>query len=107
MRDAVYAELVRVARAGRTTTYCALATAAGVDLDRPQDRAALQAALRAISTAEHAAGRPLLSTVVVLGGKRQPGRGFFALARDLGLHQDADDAAFFRRELARVHAAWQ
>jgi hypothetical protein len=105
--QAIHAELQRVARAGVTTTYRALAVAAGLDLDQAQDRAALAAALRAISTAEHKAGRPLLSAVVVLGGRGLPGGGFFALAHELGLRDSADDAAFFQQELARVHAAWQ
>jgi hypothetical protein len=105
-RAAVYAALAEVARAGGTIGYRALAGRAGLDLDQPADRAALAAALRAISTAEHAAGRPLLSAVVVLQGRGRPGRGFFALARALGRHTDPDDAAFFRRELACVHATW-
>ena len=106
LRQRVYARLVRVAQARQTKSYRAVAAEAGLDLDRPADRAALQAVLRAISSTEHQAGRPLLSAVVVLGGRGQPGRGFFALAHNLGLHHDADDAAFFARELARVHAAW-
>lgn len=105
-RVAVYAALAEVARAGGTIGYRALAGRVGLDLDQPADRAALAAALRAISTAEHATGRPLLSAVVVLQGRGMPGRGFFTLARALGRHTDADDAAFFQRELARVHATW-
>ena len=106
-QEVIRAELMRVAQAGRTTTYHAVAAVAGLDLDQPEDRAALQGILHAISMAEHAAGRPLLSVVVVLGRKRVPGRGFFALARALGLHHGEDDRACFDRELARVHAAWQ
>jgi hypothetical protein len=106
-RQAIYAELQRVARAGRTTTYRDLAALAGLDLNRPADRDALAGTLRAISTAEHQQGRPLLSAVVVLGGRRLPGAGFFALARELRRHAGDDDAAFHRQELAQVYAAWQ
>ena len=106
-RQAIYAELQRVARAGRTTTYRTLAALTGLDLDRPADRDTLAGTLRAISTAEHQHGRPLLSAVVVLGGRYLPGRGFFALARELGRHTGDDDAAFHRQELAQVHATWR
>ena len=105
-RHVIYAELQRVARAGCTTTYRDLAALAGLDLNQPADRAALAGTLRAISTAEHQHGRPLISAVVVLGGRRLPGRGFFALARELGRHT-GDDAAFHRQELAQVHATWR
>jgi hypothetical protein len=106
-RQVIYAELQRVARAGRTTTYRDLAALVGLDLNRPADRDALAGTLRAISTAEHQQGRPFLSADVVLGGRRLPGRGFFTLARDLGRHTDDDDAAFHRQELAQVHATWR
>ena len=105
--ETIYAELQRVARAGGTTTYRTLAALARLDLDRPADRDTLARTLRAISTAEHQQGRPLLSVVVVLGSRQMPGRGFFALARELGRHTGGGDAAFFREELARVHAAWR
>ena len=107
LHETIYAELKRVARAGGTTSYRALAALAGLDLDRPADRGTLARTLRAISTAEHQQGRPLLSAVVVLGGRRMPGRGFFALARELGRHTGDDDASFFRDELAGVHTAWR
>ena len=107
MYQAIYDELRRVARAQGTTTYRAIAAQVGLDLDDPADREALRRILREISTHEHQQGRPLLSAVVVLAGKRLPGRGFYDLAGELGLHAGGDDADFHRRELARVHAAWK
>ena len=59
-----------------------------------------------ISSAEDAAGRGMLSVVVVhKSGDGMPGAGFFALARSLG--RDTRDAvAFWAGELERVHATW-
>ncbi len=110
LRQAVYERLVAVARAGGTTTYREVAALAGLDMSREEDRRRLAQLLRAISTAEHRRGRPLLSAVVVHRARHRPGAGFFDLARELGLLQDARDREarerFFRAELARVHATW-
>ena len=35
-----------------------------------------------------------------------PGRGFFLLARELGLNTYCDDRSFFSHELKRVHEYW-
>lgn len=108
--QAVYERLVAVARARGTITYREVAALAGLDLSREEDRRRLAQLLRAISTAEHRHGRPLLSAVVVHRARHQPGAGFFRLAQELGLLEDAHDrearARFYRAELARVHEAW-
>ena len=59
-----------------------------------------------ISTAEHEAGRGMLTVVVVhKHGDQMPGPGFFRLARSLG--QDTRDReAFWIGELERVYRAW-
>jgi hypothetical protein len=103
MRDFLREHLIAVARRRETTTYAEVARAAGLDVDDPADRERLAALLREISTAEHAAGRPMLTAVVVHRGRGRPGRGFFDLARLLGRHT-SDDEAFFVAELGKVYA---
>jgi len=107
MNWAVYERLGSVSQAGGVTTYREVARLADLDLSNAADRAAFASLLREISTYEHRQGRPLLSAVVVLRGRRMPGKGFFDLARALGVHTGDDDAAFLASELARVHAHWR
>ena len=76
-------------------------------MDDPAAAREVAGILRAISTAEHAAGRPLLSVVVVGAKTGRPGKGFFKLAQRLGRYDGAADRAFFAQELRRVHEHWQ
>lgn len=63
--------------------------------------------LGAISTDEVAAGRPMLSAVVV-DVKGHVGSGFYKLAKSLGrMDQSADELAFLASERQAVYAAWQ
>ena len=58
-----------------------------------------------ISTAEHEAGRGMLTVVVVhKHGDQMPGPGFFRLARLLG-HDTRDREAFWITELGKVYRA--
>ena len=106
MNDVVRNELLRVARAQEITSYSVIAPVAGINLDTDAGRAVLARLLGEISTAEHAAGRPLLSAVVVLKGSDVPGRGFFTLARDLGRFAGGDDMKFWVEEVKRVWDYW-
>ena len=59
-----------------------------------------------ISTAEHEAGRGMLTVVAVhKQGDQMPGPGFFQLARSLG-HDTKDREAFWIGELDKVYGAW-
>jgi molybdopterin synthase catalytic subunit len=59
-----------------------------------------------ISVEESAAGRGMLSVVVVhKRGDMQPGPGFFILAEHLG-HDTKDLLRFWIEELKKVHAVW-
>ena len=59
-----------------------------------------------ISTEESAAGRGMLTALVVhKRGDLQPGPGFFDLARRLG-HNTSDVVKFWIEEVKRVFAAW-
>jgi hypothetical protein len=94
-----------VARSGGWTTERAVARIAGIDPADPDFPTVLGHLLEAINRAEDAQGRPLLAAVVV-GATGLPGPGFFASARELGLHVDSDDRTLWQRELQRVHAYW-
>jgi hypothetical protein len=74
----------------------------------PQARPDVDQVLTDIAAAEHRAGRPLLTALVVTG-KSIPGNIFFASARDLGVLSSADPAEemrFWMAEEARVYDAW-
>lgn len=67
---------------------------------------ALAAMLGEVSSAEDAAGRGMLSVVVVhKDGDMQPGPGFFELAKELG-RDTRDILKCWVEELKRVHAYW-
>lgn len=109
MHQALYEELVRVARNADLTTYADIAPMAGLDMGNPAHRNEMARLLGEISTYEHQQGRPLLSAVVVHRAGRTPGQGFFKLARELGLpcgQGDIAELTFFSSELRRVHAEW-
>lgn len=62
--------------------------------------------LEEISTEEGAAGRGMLTALVVhKSGDYQPGPGFFDLAQRLG-HNTSDVVKFWIEEVKRVFAAW-
>ena len=105
--ERIAARLRSVARAGRTVTYNDLTAVIGWDMDDPTAAREVAGILRAISTAEHEAGRPLLSAVVVGAKTGRPGKGFFKLAQRLGRYDGGADGAFFAQELRRVHEYWR
>lgn len=111
MDQAIYGELVRVARDHRTTTYGQLAPLAQLQLDNPADRRRLGEVLGQISQYEHSQGHPMLSAVVIYVNKGRPGDGFFTLAQELDLYggskREEDKLAFWIAELKRVHDFWQ
>ena len=75
-----------------------------LDLEPQDDR--LAHLLGEISTAEHEAGRGMLTVVVVhKHGDQMPGPGFFQLARSLG-HDTKDREAFWIAELEKVYGVW-
>lgn len=110
MHNAIYSELTHVAKSGGVTTYGAIAPLAGLDMGNPDHRNQLAQILGDISRAEHEAGRPLLSVLVILEGENIPGKGFFTLAQDLGLYAGRtknEDLMFFVQELDRLHKWWR
>jgi hypothetical protein len=97
--------MIEALRGTRTISYPAIvARISGVCLE-PRDKR-LDGLLDEISTDEDAAGRGMLSVVVVhKTGDLQPGPGFFELAGRLGRYT-TDALKFWAEEFERVRAAW-
>ena len=97
--------MIAVAACGNVIAYSDLvAEIRSLDLE-PQS-VHLAHMLGEISTAEHGAGRGMLTVVVVhKHGDQMPGPGFFQLARSLG-HDTGDRDAFWIGELKKVYRAW-
>ena len=104
--QAVYERLRGVARAQGTASYTEIAQLAGIDTDNPHFGALVGRLLDDVNRAEQAAGRPLLSAVVIGKDSNLPGAGFFECARDLRLYSGNDDLAYWMQELKRVHDYW-
>ena len=102
MNQAMYADLVARARQGRVAYYDEIQHHAGLDMESPADREEIGRLLGEISEFEHKNGRPLLSAIVIAKGEGRPGRGFFNLARSLGLLEDQDEDSFWAMEVGRV-----
>ncbi len=94
--------LVARAREGRTITYGEMATALVLSPQSSQ----FTELLNELSRAEEAAGRGLLSVLVVRKRQGTPGMGFFNLARELG-RKFENEKVFYLEESERVVAQWQ
>jgi hypothetical protein len=106
MHPEIYDELKRVAKAASYTTYSDIAPLAELDMDNPSHRDEIGQILGEISKYEHSQGRPMLSAVVIHRDNNMPGKGFFKLARELGVYAGSDDLKFYLDELKRVHQYW-
>jgi len=97
--------LVERAKKRQTIPYTDLvAGIKAVEVER--DSPAFWDMLGEISTAEDAAGRGMLTVIVVHGkGDTLPGAGFFKLARKLG-RDVSDERAFWEEEMKRVYGSW-
>jgi hypothetical protein len=104
--EALYDKLCEVARANRTITYRAIAPQAEVDPGHEFFATLVGHKLDEVNRLEHAAGRRLLSAVVIGEETGMPGSGFFVCARELGVYSGKDDLAFWISELKRVHDYW-
>jgi len=65
----------------------------------------LAAMLGKISKAEDAAGRGMLSVIVVRKDTYRPGKGFFKLAKILG-RDVSDEENFWENERKKVYSSW-
>ena len=100
--------LITAARERRFVSYTEAARVLGLRGTKPWRSPRLFAALDAISTFEHEHGRPLLSAVVVSGAGKQPGGGFFKMAKRNGVQMpDEVNRTFFKTQRDRVWDYWQ
>ena len=81
--QAVYDRLLEAARAGEFVHYGELAKMLGIDMDNPHFGAQVGKVLGRISEDEVAAGRPMISAIVVSKDTMLPGGGFFKLGQEL------------------------
>jgi hypothetical protein len=109
MNPRLFRRLIEVAAAQLTISYTEIANLLGLDMSNPDDRLRIGDMLDEINHAEHHAGHPMISAVVVHAQEGVPGPGFFVCARELGQltsRNRQDELAFFVQELQRVHAHW-
>lgn len=97
--------MISAAKGKRLISYGKLFGAVRFITLDPHDRTRVAAFLDEVSLAEDSDGRGLLSVVVVhKNGDRQPGPGFFTLARARG--RVGLDEAIWINELRTVYEAW-
>jgi len=105
--QAVYERLVQAARAREFVHYGPLAKLLGIDMDNPHFAAQVGRVLGEISEDEVAAGRPMISAIVVSRDTMLPGHGFFKLGQELDrVEPGEDEMAFAIRQIRRVHEYW-
>ena len=105
--QAVYERLVKAARAGEFVHYGELAKMLGIDMDNPHFGAQVGKVLGQISEDEVAAGRPMISAIVVSKDTMLPGAGFFKLGQELHRTDPGEDEIGFAiRQIKRVHEYW-
>ena len=97
--------LIQCAREGGKITYSELAAELGTVRLEPNS-SAFHAIRDEISRSENAAGRGMLSALVIRKDKRISGLGFFRLARKLGREFD-DKREFWKSESERVIDSWR
>lgn len=79
----------------------------GIDLDNPHFGALVGKVLDPINEDEVAAGRPMISAIVVSKDTMLPGRGFFILGQQLRRTQvGEDEIGFAIRQIKLVHEYW-
>lgn len=97
--------LIERAKAGDIVSYSEL-TRNIIAIQLEPQSFALTIMLREIATEEHAAGRGMLTALVVYNsGDMQPGPGFFDLAGRIGKNTN-DILRCWIKELKRVHGYW-
>lgn len=109
MRERVHQYLREVARKQQVTHYGDVAEHIGLERNNRGHFSIVFKLLDEINDIESAAGRPLLSVVVVAKRSKTPGSGFFDSARELRQFSgetDDEKEIFFMKELAAVHRYW-
>ncbi len=105
----VFSELISTASRRGIITYQEIAKIIGLPLSGNYMGSQIAGIAGQISTDEHTAGRPMLTTILV-NVRGIPGPGFFELARILGrLHSSdsADERVFWEAEKQAVYNEWK
>jgi hypothetical protein len=112
IRTDIYEKLIQVARLRSLISYDDLNRQLnlGLNFDWPPDRDLIGLWLGDISESEFEAGRHMLSALV--GHKegtsvRDPGKGFYELAINLGTYSGGDDLGFWAKEVKWLHSYWK
>lgn len=108
-------ELIRIASSGREVYYMDLALVMGLrKADQKMNQNIAQEVSHAaseISEDEHLQDRPMLSAVLIREREKDPGKGFFDLAKNLGrLGNDPSENGkrrFWEKEKVNVYATWK
>jgi hypothetical protein len=106
--ELVYTRLREAARQHGRVFHAELSGLIAPFDEDPDSPVSVSDILRQVAAAEHRAGRPLLTALVVTG-KSVPGNVFFASARELGVLTGSDpveEMRFWMDEERRVYEAW-
>ena len=105
--QAVYDRLIQAARAREFVHYGELGKMLGLDMDNPHFATLVGKVLDRINEDESAAGRPMISAIVVSKETMLPGSGFFNLGQELRqVLPGEDEMGFAIRQMKRVHDYW-
>ena len=104
---AVRDRLISAARRGHKVHYADIAKAIGREIKGPHWAVPIGRVLAPISEDEVAAGRPMLSAIVVSKDSSLPGEGFFKLGQQLGVVEPGEDVqSFAERQIRLVYEYW-
>jgi hypothetical protein len=111
MRRDIYEKLILVARSKKLISYSELNNELnlGLDFESPYDRDLIGELLGEISRFEVSHGNPMLSALVVHKegqSYKDPGEGFYKLARALGRYHGEHDYLFWAAEVKEVYDCW-
>jgi hypothetical protein len=111
MNQILYDELIRLARAQDLSAYSDVAPLIGLSMEDEDDRDEIALFLGEIARHEHENTRPMLTALIIHRGyDNNPGKGFFAIAEELG-HFDGDRnkitrVVFWSNQVTKVHNYW-
>jgi hypothetical protein len=111
MHKAIYQRLSELAETASLSTYSEIAPLAALTMDTEEGRAEISRLLGEIARHEEAAGRPMLTALVVHAGQdNNPGEGFFAIAEEFGRFSGSRNQTrrleFWVQEVIAVRAYW-
>jgi hypothetical protein len=111
MHEAIYQRLTELAKTAHLATYSQIAPLADLSMDTEEGRAEISRLLGDIARHEDAAGRPMLTPLVVHAGQdNNPGEGFFAIAQEFGRFSGSRNQLqrleFWVQEVNAVRAHW-